>query len=498
MKRFLTLALMGAVMLGAGSVAYANVCAFDPVPAATLLFPFVTYNYDLGDTGYNTLFAITNVSNEATIVHVTVWTDFSVAILDFNILLTGYDVQTVSIRDILRDGQLPITKVQANPATAGVFEDGPVSGANTYALFDPTNLPNPQATTVLSPSRCATTMQGYPGNYTTKIPQGVRDLFQGWLQSSQTVDRFHYNCDGDVWDDSYVPEPTPWFEGRDDTGNTWMYLTADVVQTCNLDFPDDLAYWTAGELRYDNILMGDVIYVNQTARLSEAENAVQIEAAGALELLATPIPDTPYWASFYARYGNPYGYADYREPLPTAWAFRYMQDDDPVSGIGLSTAIRAWKGTTLNRFVPDLVLEEYDESPLAMVARNCVAYTYYAWDEAENVTTTTTNPWSMPGGESVILNLLPLETQEVMADQFNIVDKYGWFLFVWPASNFAPMGTPEDWYQTWMGVQYVKNDLSGAPEYSSFRTGHVMANYNCFEDQVLPLLGILIDPPASE
>jgi hypothetical protein len=49
-----------------------------------------------------------------------------------------------------------------------------------------------------------------------------------------------------------------------------------------------------------------------------------------------------------------------------------------------------------------------------------------------------------------------------------------------------------------MGVQYLKNDATGAGEYSSFRTGHVMANYNCFEDQVLPLLGILIDPPASE
>jgi hypothetical protein len=161
MKRFLTLALMGAVMLGAGSVAYANVCAFDPVPAATLLFPFVTYNYDLGDTGYNTLFAITNVSNEATIVHVTLWTDFTVAILDFNILLTGYDVQTVSIRDILRDGRLPITRSKPT-RRRGCVRGWSVSSANTYALFDPRTCRIPGDHGAVA-DRCCVHHAGLPG-----------------------------------------------------------------------------------------------------------------------------------------------------------------------------------------------------------------------------------------------------------------------------------------------------------------------------------------------
>jgi hypothetical protein len=483
MKRFLTLALIGAVMLGAGSVAYANVCAFDPVPAATLLFPFVTYNYGLGASGYNTLFAVTNVSDEATIAHVTVWTDFSIPILDFNILLTGYDVQTLSIRDILANGQLPVTTIGGHTQTEGVFEDGPVSGANTYGLWDPIDLPDPEATSALS-SRCSTNSTGYPGRYTTPIPANILALFEGWLKSSQTVPRYHDNCDANP----YVPSPTPWFEGRTGDDDTWMYITVDVVETCNLFFPDDIEYWSTDEPRFENILMGDVIYVNQSARLSEAENAVQIEAAASVEFMATPIPESDDWASFYSRYADAYGYSDYREPLPTAWAFRYMQDD----GLGLTTGIRAWKGSTLNRTVPDLYLDDIDESPNEMWARNCVAYTYYVWDENENVSSTSLNPWSMPGGESVILNLLPLETQEVMADQFNILDAYGWFLFIWPPSNFYPGGTPEDWYQTYMGVQYTK-----AGEYSSFRTGHVMANFNCFEDQVLPQLGILYQPPLD-
>ncbi len=36
MKKFLTLALAGAMVLGVSGVAFANICAFDPVPAATL------------------------------------------------------------------------------------------------------------------------------------------------------------------------------------------------------------------------------------------------------------------------------------------------------------------------------------------------------------------------------------------------------------------------------------------------------------------------------
>jgi len=113
-----------------------------------------------------------------------------------------------------------------------------------------------------------------------------------------------------------------------------------------------------------------------------------------------------------------------------------------------------------------------------MWALNCLAYTYYVWTRRRERDLHRDMPWSMPGGESVILNLLPLETQEVSAGQFNILDEYGWFLFVWPPSNFYPNGPAPDWYQTWMGVQYVKGG-----EYSSFRTGHVMANYNCFDDR---------------
>lgn len=492
MKRFLTLALVGAVTLGAGSIAYANVCAFDPVPAATLLFPYVTYNYAQGAAGYNTLFAITNVSNEAAIAHVTLWTDYSRAILDFNVLLTGYDVQTISIRDILAQGLLPVTTWGPHSGNEGAYEDGPVSGANDIAAFDPPNLPDPQPTNALG-TRCNTGDPNYPGRYVTPISGNILGLFEGWLKTSQTVPRYFENCDGNP----YVPPVSPWWLSRGTDGDTFMYITVDVVETCNTLFPDQDAFYD-GEIRFENVLMGDVIFVNEEANFSEAFNAVHLEASASLPFIATTVPTAVSGqpASFYHRYNYP-DFApfsgDFREPLPTAWAFRYIRNDTT----GVTTNVRAWKGGILTNVVPDLTDDDLATpglSPAGLVSRNCIPYTYYVWDEEENVTTSTTDPFSYPSAPGVVLNLLPLETQEVNVDQFNTLGGSGWMLFVWPNSNFAgPPDTSYDWYQTWMGVQYVK-----AGEYSAAREAVVMANYNCFSDQVLPQLGILYNPPVSE
>ena len=34
-----------------------------------------------------------------------------------------------------------------------------------------------------------------------------------------------------------------WFEARTETDDTWMYITADVVETCNTLFPDEPGYY---------------------------------------------------------------------------------------------------------------------------------------------------------------------------------------------------------------------------------------------------------------
>lgn len=498
MKKFVTLALVGALVLGVSSLVYANVCAFDPVPAATILFPFVSFDYDAYDAGVNgqtTIFSITNVSAEAQIVHVTVWTDFSAAILDFNILLTGYDVISMNIKEILGGGQLPVTKWEGHGTPVfpdkyeGVEANGPVSVANQIlngAWLDP-GMDDPAPTNTLG-DRCNTSNSSYPGLYAQPIPQGFLDLFRGYLQISQTVTREHADDCDQPYSPSYALQPTPYWVERDTTYPTWMYITADVVEICNKFFPDSPDYYD-GVIRYDNVLIGDVLWVNDAERFSEASNAVHLEADLELGNVATIAP-TGQPVSFYHRYSVLNGVpSDVREPLPTAWAFRYLG----AGQAGVGTDIRVWKGSSALSLTNDLERVGVDEfSPDELIASNCHAYTYYAWDEDEMVTTVSTVPWSQPGTPgTVIPNLIPLETQEVPVDQFDTPGAFGWMLFVWPASNYPPAltaATPDDFYQTWMGVRY-----NAFGNWSAAMDGAVMANFNCFSDQVLPNLGVNYD-----
>src|SRR5262245_5998829 len=104
-------ALFGFAVLGlfaSSHAATATICSIDTVPAATLLLPY--FEVDLNNpNGLTTLFSINNASEEAALVHVVIWSDLSVAVLDFNLYLTGYDVQTVNLRDIIVNGNLPQT-----------------------------------------------------------------------------------------------------------------------------------------------------------------------------------------------------------------------------------------------------------------------------------------------------------------------------------------------------------------------------------------------------
>ena len=108
-KTALCLALLG--LLALGGQALAVICTIDEVPAATLLLPY--FEVDLGNqNGQTTLFSVNNASATAVLAHVVVWSDLSVPVLDFNIYLTGYDVQTINLRDILVGGSLPRTGVR--------------------------------------------------------------------------------------------------------------------------------------------------------------------------------------------------------------------------------------------------------------------------------------------------------------------------------------------------------------------------------------------------
>src|SRR5215210_2076623 len=109
-KTALSLALLA--LLAFSGPAVAEIGTIDDVPAATLLLPY--FECELGPTlvptpgGVTTLFSINNASATAVLAHVTVWTDESIPTLDFDVYLTGYDVQTINDCDIF-NGRLPVT-----------------------------------------------------------------------------------------------------------------------------------------------------------------------------------------------------------------------------------------------------------------------------------------------------------------------------------------------------------------------------------------------------
>jgi len=540
MKRYLTMALAGVLALGLGSAAYAVECALDVVPASTLLFPFVTYDYDTGasidpvsadfdNSGQTTLFAITNVSSEAQIVHITLWTDYSVAVLDFNLTLTGYDVQTINIRDILRDGTLPSDDFGANEwwdgsgtSNAGPppFDDGPYSTHNqlwggaldswfwTNATTPNNGLATPDDTYGLDcdPDDWISSPVNYRNDPNEDgdtgdsgyIPADFLGVIEGHLRISEEGTTGYVGCDPDapeLWDfEESFPGGT-WFTNQafldGQPRYTWLYITADVVGACNKDLPDSdwLNYFgeDTGVINA-NVLMGDLIYLDAGSNFSEAINAVHIEDA----------PNSAASTTFYNRYHQGNALAENREPLPTAWAFRI--------GFGrgwADTWIRTWKGSSFERMIVDLA-EDVDggvisgTGPAALYANTCIPYTYYAWDEDENVNRVTAGfvpPWS--GAEDPdpepVPNLFPLETQEVPVSEFFIVKEdidtgFGWMMVIWPLSNWDgvnPDLSVYDQYQTFMSVKYSAFDT-----YTAGLQGAVMANYNCDASQVLPGLGI--------
>jgi hypothetical protein len=84
----------------------AELCTIDAVPAATLLLPYFEVAYEKKN-GEDWVVSINNASPAPVIAHVVLWTDLSIPTFDFDVLLTGFDTQTFSLKKLFRDGRVP-------------------------------------------------------------------------------------------------------------------------------------------------------------------------------------------------------------------------------------------------------------------------------------------------------------------------------------------------------------------------------------------------------
>jgi hypothetical protein len=281
--RSAALLLAAACLLALAVPANAVICTVDDVPGATLLLPY--FEVDLSNTnGVTTLFSINNASATAVLAHVVVWSDLSVPVLDFNVYLTGYDVQSINMRDILA-GNLPQTASAGQDPTDTISPKGQFSQDINFA------------------------------SCTGQLPTGALPAsFVAHLQTSLTgqFSSLLGGCAGLAYGDNIARG----------------YVTADTVNNCTLRFPGDLGYFAAGgsgDATNQNVLWGDYFYVDSDTNRADGNALVHIEASA-----TNPETSVAGQYTFYGRYDG-FTAVDNREPLATNFAARFL-NGGPFSG----------------------------------------------------------------------------------------------------------------------------------------------------------------------
>jgi len=337
-------ALLIATTAAAGTRDNDDTCDIKIGPAATLLLPYFEVDVS-GNSGRTTLFTITNVSRYSQIAHVTLWTDLSYPVLDFNIFLTGYDVQSINLHDVLTAGTVaPPTGTGPSTAKSPLGElitavpslTAPARGGPGY-----TN-PNFNAST-----NC--------DSIPTVIPQAIitavqRELTVGSIPGCASVGRVHLYAIG--------------------------YATIDLVGACTNHLPSDPLYYTT-DLLFDNVLTGDYQQIGPKPAGTVAASfdagvnpMVHIRAVPEGGGAGSSVPTTlPY--TFYDRYTPAANRtADRRQPLPALFAARFIQGGPGA----FATNFTIWRegfgtGTTCS------TLAANSELPIAELVR---------FDEREN------------------------------------------------------------------------------------------------------------------
>jgi hypothetical protein len=254
------------------------------IPAATLLLPYFQVDLD-NAIGVNTLFSVNNAVASAQLAHVTVWSTWSVPVLTFDVYLTGFDVQTFNLREILVDGILPQT---GSGTTIAANDPGSPLGA--YSSGD-VAFPNCNTTATASTSPVYS------------IP-AISLTFRTHLRASLTGKQSQVTgtCAGTNYGDNIARG----------------YVTVDDANSCSQLFPSSSGYFSSGGLGVagnDNVLWGDYTYVDPGENYAQGETLVHIQADAATF-------NTLGEYTFYGRYVGGSA-ADNRQPLPTSFATRY-------------------------------------------------------------------------------------------------------------------------------------------------------------------------------
>ncbi len=272
--------------------ATAEVGTIDAVPGSTLLLPHFEVDLDQAG-GITTLFSINNASASATLAHVTIWSNWTVPIIDFDVYLTGYDIQTVNLYDIFVNGNLP--------RTASVGQDPGDTISNQGAFSQDINF----------------------ASCTGFLPYAqLSSSFRTLIQESLTGRPLSIGAGAGLC------------ASRAQNGDTTLatgYITVDVANACSQEFPSSPGYFISGGgglAGNRNILWGDYFIVDSLNNFAQGWNLVHLEADATLTTCV--VDGTPQ--TFYCRYSLG---ADNREALGSKYAVRYLNGGAFTGGTSL-------------------------------------------------------------------------------------------------------------------------------------------------------------------
>jgi hypothetical protein len=345
-KTVLCLALVSLLALGGSAIA--EICTVDAVPASSLLVHYFEVELD-NDQGLTTLFSINNASAAPTLAHVTLWTDWSIPTIDFDVYLTGFDVQSFNLRDFFTTGLLPQTAPDDDFSNRGAF-------SFPHVVFPGCggNLPIGNLPPILI-------------DLITQAHTGVGVSFFGGL------------CAGENYGDNVARG----------------YITIDQVEACSTLFPNSPGYFGVGGIAgNDNILWGDVFYVDPSNNFAQGETAVHIESAPAGFFV-------PGDYTFYGRYVA-FTAADQREPLATTFGTRYLTGGAFDGG----TDILCWRDTKTDPQPRNCALGAPPPMPLSQTQ-------VVIFDEEENPEVPPPPPPISPLPPNIDTAVCPFETQRV-------------------------------------------------------------------------------------
>lgn len=281
------LLVLGILCWGLAPAAEAEICALDTVPAATLLLPYFEVDLD-EDNGSTTLMSVGSSAAGSRLARVTLWTDMALPTASFDLYLTGFDIATINLRDVLQFGLLP---------DDGVFsEPGDLSH------------PNP----------------AFPG-----CAPDSREIPAGFLAEMQKA---HLGVGSGLYGGLCAGSPRL---GGGDESLAKGFVTVDVVGECSPIHPGQEGYFGPDGIALDdNVLWGDFFFVDPAGNFAQGEPLVRLEASA--EHLG------PGDRTFYSFLVGGDG-SDHREPLPSIWSTRYLSGGAFSGG----TSLIAWRGPVL-------------------------------------------------------------------------------------------------------------------------------------------------------